>query len=124
MTTLFGRLRLSLLCIASVFVLGCSDSSDRQDPVEPPPVEPPEPELTYSAEVVWTEYGIPHVTADDWGSLGYGAGYAFAEQNFCSYMRDVVRANGQSAEYLGDGGKLEFDFVMRLYNTDDAIERV
>ena len=124
MTTLFGRLRLSLLCIASVFVLGCSDSSDRQDPVEPPPVEPPEPELTYSAEVVWTEYGIPHVTADDWGSLGYGAGYAFAEQNFCSYMRDVVRANGQSAEYLGDGGNLEFDFVMRLYNTDEAIERV
>ena len=48
----------------------------------------------------------------------------FAEQNFCSYMREVVRANGESAQYFGDDGNLEFDFVMRLYNTDEAIERV
>ena len=87
-------------------------------------LDPPEPELTYQAEVIWTEYGIPHITADDWDSLGYGAGYAFAEQNFCSYMREVVRANGESAQYFGDDGNLEFDFVMRLYNTDEAIERV
>ncbi|MCX2973100.1 hypothetical protein EYC87_05800 [Halieaceae bacterium IMCC8485] len=125
MNHLLGRIRLPLVSILSAFLIACSsDSSDRPAPVDPPPVDPPEPELTYQAEVIWTEYGIPHITADDWGSLGYGAGYAFAEQNFCSYMREVVRANGESAEYFGDDGNLEFDFVMRLYNTDEAIERV
>jgi acyl-homoserine-lactone acylase len=37
-------------------------------------------------------------------------------------MKDVVRANGQSAELLGDEGNLSFDFVMKLYNTDEALE--
>ncbi|WP_162845996.1 penicillin acylase family protein [Seongchinamella sediminis] len=123
--SLSGSLRLPLIALFSLAVVACSDSSDsdRPGPVDPP-VEPPEPELTYRADIVWTEYGIPHINAEDWGGLGYGAGYAFAEQNFCTYMRDVVRANGQSAQYLGEDGNLEFDFVMKLYNTDEAIERV
>ncbi|MEH6588385.1 MAG: penicillin acylase family protein [Halioglobus sp.] len=122
MTTLFGRLRLSVLCIASVFVLGCSDSSDRQDPVEPPPVEPPEPELTYQAEVIWTEYGIPHVSADDWGSIGYGFGYAYARDNYCMLMREYVNASGESAKYFGDEGDINADLVFRLFNDDQRIQ--
>ena len=111
-----------VLLASSLLMFGCSDSSDRTpgDGDNGGGVEP----SRFSAEVVWTEYGIPHVVAEDWGSLGYGAGYAFAEQNFCSYMRDIVRANGQSAELLGDDGDLEFDFVMRLYNTDEALAQI
>lgn len=106
-----AALTLSLALLAT----GCSDSSDNDGGLNP---------SSFAAEVVWTEYGIPHVVADDWGGLGYGIGYAFAEQNYCSYMRDVVRANGQSAEFLGDDGDIEFDFVMKLYNTDEALARV
>jgi hypothetical protein len=37
----------------------------------------------YSARIRRTEYGIPHVTATDYGSLGYGYGYAFAQDDLC-----------------------------------------
>ena len=33
----------------------------------------------YSANITRTTYGIPHIVADDWGSLGFGQGYAFAQ---------------------------------------------
>lgn len=121
---LLGRIRLPLVALLSIFLLACSDSSDRDDPVDPPPVEPPEPELTYSAEVVWTEYGIPHVTADDWGSLGYGLGYAYAKENYCTLMREYVRANGESARFLGNEGNLNEDLVYRLFNTDERMNRL
>tara|TARA_R110000823_G_scaffold291009_8_gene409371 strand:+ start:362 stop:2779 length:2418 start_codon:yes stop_codon:yes gene_type:complete len=102
------------LCIT---LLGaCSDSSD--NPVDPPPAE------RYNADIVWTEYGVPHITADDYGSLGYGAGYAYARENFCTLMREYVRAAGESARYLGDDGDLNADFVMKLYNSDADVQRL
>jgi acyl-homoserine-lactone acylase len=39
----------------------------------------------YSAEIRRTEYGIPHILASDYGSLGYGYGYAFAQDNLASW---------------------------------------
>ncbi|MCL4292787.1 MAG: penicillin acylase family protein [Acidimicrobiia bacterium] len=42
----------------------------------------------YRASVVRTPYGIPHVRAADWGSLGYGYGYAFSQDNFCELAKD------------------------------------
>lgn len=116
--------RLLIFAVSAVLIVACTDSgNNRGETVAPDPVPLPEPEPTYSAEIVWTEYGIPHVTGSDWAGLGYGLGYAFATHNFCPYMRDVVRANGQSAELLGESGNLNYDFVMKLYNTDEAIER-
>ena len=119
-----GSLRLSLICIASLLVIACSDSSDRRDPVDPPVVEPPEPELTYQADIVWTEYGIPHISADDWGSLGYGYGYAYAQANFCVIMREYVNAAGESARYFGEDGDINADLVFKLFNDDERIQRL
>ena len=39
----------------------------------------------YSAEIRRTEYGIPHILANDYGSLGYGYGYAYAQDNLASW---------------------------------------
>ena len=126
--TLSSKWQLSIAAVLFTFIVGCSDSSDGgidfPPPVEPP-IEPPvEPELTYDAEIVWTEYGIPHITANDWGSLGYGAGNAFAQQNFCVIMKEVIYGRGRSAELLGEDGDLALDFTMKLYNSDEAIERI
>jgi acyl-homoserine-lactone acylase len=82
------------------------------------------PTPTYSADIVYTEYGIPHVTAADWAGLGYGYGYAYAKQNYCVIMKEYVRAAGESARYLGDDGDLDMDFVMKLYNDAPAIARM
>jgi len=117
-----GQFRLAAAVFASALLVACSDSSDRQDPVVPP--QPPEPELTYQADIVLTEYGIPHITADDWGSLGYGVGYAYARDNYCTVMREYVRAAGESARFLGDDGDINQDFVYKLFNDDERIQNL
>lgn len=115
----------SVLLAASVLAtaVGCSDNNNNSQP--PPEVPPPvDPELTYDAEIVWTEYGIPHVTAADWGSLGYGYAYAYSQQNYCVVMKEIVKSNGNSARYLGDEGNLNDDFVYKLFNDDERMQRI
>jgi len=98
-------------------LIACSDSSDRSVEDPPEPNQPPEPEITVSAEIRRTEYGIPHIKADDWKSLGYGFGYAYAQDNFCVTMREIVFASGRSAELMGeDMGNVDSDFLFRYLN--------
>ncbi len=104
-------------------VIACSDSNNN-NPSPPSPTPEPQPEISYSAEIVWTEYGIPHIRAADFGGAGYGAGYAFANLNFCGLMREIVRANGQSARYFEDGGDITRDFLYTWLNSDERIQRI
>jgi acyl-homoserine-lactone acylase len=110
----------------AVFLIGllqaCSDGSD--NPLVPPEPPLPEPELVYQAEIVWTDYGIPHITASDWGSMGYGYAYAYAQENYCVVMKEYVRAAGESALYLGAEGDLNADLVFKLFNDDERIQRI
>ncbi|GAB3270855.1 penicillin acylase family protein [Parahaliea aestuarii] len=118
-------LRLASLLLSSALLFACSDSSDHGGGGTPPePPEPPEPTPLYQADIVWTEYGIPHITAQDWGSLGYGYAYAYAQENYCVAMKEFVRAAGESARYLGDEGDLNEDFVYKLFNSDERIDRI
>ena len=55
----------------------------------------------YSAEIRRTEYGIPHIVARDYGSLGYGYGYAFAQDNLCVLADRVVTLRGDRSRYFG-----------------------
>ena len=47
----------------------------------------------YETEIRWTSYGIPHVKANDSGSLGYGFAYATATDAVCVIARDVTMVN-------------------------------
>ncbi len=77
----------------------------------------------YLALVRWTSYGIPHVTAIDWGSLGYGYGYAFAHDNLCTLAQDVVESTGEQSRWFGPGGgRLESDWLWALFNSDAVAE--
>jgi acyl-homoserine-lactone acylase len=75
----------------------------------------------YSANIVRTKYGIPHITGSNWGNLGYGEGYAYAQDNFCVLMREIVSANGEAARYFGEDYAND-DFVFRLVNSDEYID--
>jgi acyl-homoserine-lactone acylase len=55
----------------------------------------------YLAEIRRTEYGIPHILAGNFGSLGYGYGYAFAQDDFCTLTQRVLAIRGQRSEYFG-----------------------
>ena len=118
------KLVLSLAAaVCALLVTGCDGSSNNNSnssAAQPTPT--PDPGPVFSADIVWTEYGIPHITAEDWGSLGYGTGYAFARENFCTGMRGYVVARGETARYFGEEGNLEQDFVWKLLNSDDRIQ--
>ncbi|MCP5122122.1 MAG: penicillin acylase family protein [Pseudomonadales bacterium] len=114
-----GYARLLVAALSAGLVTACSDNSSNAQPVVPPVTD-----TTYSADIVWTEYGIPHVTATDWGSLGYGSGYVAAQANYCVIMRAIVDARGESARYFGAEGNLDMDLVMKLVNDDAAVQRM
>jgi len=103
--------RLALLTVAvSVGLSGCFTDGDN---------DPFDSETTYAADIQRTEFGIPHITAQDYKGLGYGVGYAFAEDNICSLAREVVVASGQSMRYLGDDGDLDSDVFYTWYNSPE-----
>ena len=57
----------------------------------------------YTATVTKTEFGIPHITADSWGSLGFGEAYTAAEDQLCNMALALVQARGESAAVFGPG---------------------
>jgi acyl-homoserine-lactone acylase len=58
----------------------------------------------YSAEIRWTTGGVPHILAGNWGSLGFGYGYAFAQDNLCTMAEDYVTVEAQRSLYFGAAG--------------------
>ncbi|MGH6997015.1 MAG: penicillin acylase family protein, partial [Phenylobacterium sp.] len=77
----------------------------------------------YEAQIVRTKYGVPHVTAKDFGGLGYGQAYAFAQDNLCLLADKVATVNGERTKHFGadatnvvaftDIKNLESDFFFR-----------
>jgi acyl-homoserine-lactone acylase len=91
---------------------GCDGSNNTSNNnTTAPPVEPT---ITYSAEIRRTEYGIPHIKAEDWGSLGYGYGYAYSQDNYCVTMREIAIAGSRAAELMG--GDPNRDLLYRFLN--------
>jgi acyl-homoserine-lactone acylase len=48
--------------------------------------------------------GIPHVVASNFTALGYGEGYAFAQDNLCTFANDIVTVEGNRSKYFGPNG--------------------
>lgn len=77
----------------------------------------------YKAQISRTAYGIPHISAADYGGIGYGQAYAFAQDNLCLLADKVVTVNGERSKYFGPDGvttvafaetkNLEADFFFR-----------
>lgn len=61
----------------------------------------------YRATIHRTSYGIPHVVASDWRSLGFGEGYAQAEDHLCSLVDEAIRVRGHRARTFGPGANGE-----------------
>jgi acyl-homoserine-lactone acylase len=85
--------RLLVLGALAVTVAACGDKDARDRAVASG--------QHYSAEIRRTEYGIPHIVARDYGSLGYGYGYAFAQDNLCVMADRVLTLRGERSRYLG-----------------------
>ncbi|TDF86433.1 acylase [Pseudomonas sp. H9] len=54
-----------------------------------------------SAEIRRTSFGVPHILAQDEQGLGYGIGYAYAQDNLCLLANEVVTVNAERSRYFG-----------------------
>jgi len=90
--------------------------AEKKAPEEPVPVN------KFDVNIRWTSYGIPHVKADDWGSLGYGFAYATANDVVCTIARDIVMVRGELSRYFGAGGRArKSDIFHKAMLTDSVI---
>ncbi|MCY4574384.1 MAG: penicillin acylase family protein [Gemmatimonadetes bacterium] len=69
-------------------------------------------EIARRVEIVRTEYGIPHILADDLEAMGFGLGYVQSEDYSVSIAVAMAGSRGPLARHLGEA-ELEGDFVAR-----------
>jgi acyl-homoserine-lactone acylase len=55
----------------------------------------------YRAEIRRTTGGVPHIKAKDYGSLGYGFGFAYAQDQLCEFADIMVTVKAQRSRYFG-----------------------
>jgi acyl-homoserine-lactone acylase len=92
-------LRICLLALSLVSLAACqpSDNDSSSSASDTPQAH------QYQTDIRWTSYGIPHVKAEGWGSLGYGYAYATATDAFCVIAKELVRMDGEMSAYFGAG---------------------
>ena len=95
-----GHFRIITLGLASLLLWGCATR-----------VQTPQ----YSAQVERTAGGIPHITAPDWGSLGFATAYVMAEDNVCILARQYIKFGARRSEFEPDDpAALSSDFFYQL----------
>lgn len=80
----------------------------------------------YVASIRRGPYGVAHIKADNYGSLGYGEAYAAAEDHVCNIAYELMRARGESARFLGAGDKdanIASDAVIRALDVAGQSKR-
>lgn len=124
-----ARLGLVLTVAGALVASGCSNDSSAPEvaapdttaatstaPSDPDPTDPgpgptdPEtvssttaPGEVYRATITRTEHGIPHIVADDLGSVMFGQGYAFAEDRACTVLDQVLKVRSERSLWFGPG---------------------
>jgi len=86
------------------------------------------PSQSASAEIRRTTFGVPHIRAQDERGLGYGIGFAYAQDNLCLLANEIVTVNGQRSQYFGAQQKtieqrnnLTSDLFFNWLNTPEAV---
>src|SRR5215208_5286742 len=57
-----------------------------------------------SAVIRRTAHGIPHIEAKGYRGIGFGYGYAFAQDNICPIAEQYVTVNAQRSRFFGPDG--------------------
>jgi acyl-homoserine-lactone acylase len=62
----------------------------------------------FDATVRRSAHGIPHISGKDFGDLGYGYGYAFAQDNICVIADQYVTVSGERSKFFGPAESWQF----------------
>ena len=82
-----------------MLTLAACSSNDADTPASSTP--PPATASRISVDVARTTYGVPHVRARDFRSLGYGLAYAYAQDNVCMFADSVLTVRGERSRFFG-----------------------
>ncbi len=131
---LHHRGAIALLAVA-LLAAACSDDGSSggttaapvssSAPATAAPTSAPAPDTTgvadsiYRATITYTQYGIPHITADSLGSAFFGQGWAMAHDHLCTIVDQIVKVRGERSKYHGAGADdsyLHSDLVYKALN--------
>ncbi|MBK5512380.1 bifunctional acylase PvdQ [Pseudomonas sp. TH15] len=80
------------------------------------------------ADIRRTSFGVPHIRAENERGLGYGIGYAYAQDNLCLMANEIVTVNGERSRYFGpdqftleERANLASDLFFNWLNTPQAV---
>lgn len=79
-------------CLAVTMLAGCARDDEDRSRID---------RDAYRVDIRWTDYGIPHIEAEDWASLGYGVAYATAHDAICVLAEEIVTVRGERARFFG-----------------------
>ena len=70
----------------------------------------------FAVSITRTSYGIPHIRAGNWSGIGYGVGYAYAQDNLCMLAEEYATIAGDRSRFFGpkNVATLGFDKIDNL----------
>jgi acyl-homoserine-lactone acylase len=95
----------ALGCALGLALLGSGAPAAGAAKVKPPPSG--DSGTALRATIRRDAHGIPHIEADNYGGIGFGYGYAFAEDNVCTIAESYVTVNAQRSRYFGPDGNYQ-----------------
>jgi acyl-homoserine-lactone acylase len=90
--------RTALLAVAAAVVGTLAPVTQAAKPATP----------RYDVTVRMAAYGIPHIQAKDWGSLGYGYGYELAANTICTIADTYTTVRAQRSRWFGAAKSYSF----------------
>jgi acyl-homoserine-lactone acylase len=85
----------------------------------------------YRAEIRRTTGGVPHIKARDYGSLGFGTGHAYAQDQICEMASIITTVKAQRSRFFGPDGdspsggtNLQSDFFWQRIADMRTVERL
>jgi acyl-homoserine-lactone acylase len=75
----------------------------------------------YQATIVRTAYGVPHITARNFGSLGFGYGFALASDDLCTMAQAYVTVEGERSRYFGPDATVQEPGGGQVSNIDSDV---
>src|SRR3954452_15949282 len=90
----------------------------------------------YDATIKYTQYGVPHITGQNFGDLGFGYGYVFAKDNICTMADQYGTVRAQRSKFFGSDGtyqqrgngttvnNLDSDFFWQRIIDDRVVEQL
>ncbi|MFP5390036.1 MAG: acylase [Gammaproteobacteria bacterium] len=119
-----------MLPLAAAAALALSACGSDHSSGNKPPATPGDKPAAYAAEIRRTQYGVPHIKADNEGGIGFGVAWAYAQDNFCQFASEIVSVNAERAKFWGPDGasfdprlnNLQSDFYFKLVNEPSAVE--